>query len=136
MSYRVVVPKTINALRNANFLMPRPRHRPEQLLALNDLKDFSYLGPNVPGVSDAGYKVLGKLYFKGSSATIKELGTHARAVDPLKKASLVYEKRKNILTLSPKGYRVYELIYFHRLERYQRQRLKEQGIPINLNEDY
>lgn len=106
--------RPIPALSSKHFELPHPRRPKENLMLLYEIESFLKLPPNVPGISLAGYKVLGKLYYKRSSATVKELGTNARVIKPLVDASLAREPAPNLITLTPKGYRCYEMYYYRR----------------------
>jgi hypothetical protein len=129
------IPKAIPALSSHSFPMPRPNKKAEHLKLRYNLSSFQKLPSWVPWISEAGYRVLGKLYYKGASATIKELGTHGKCVDALRQASLIMERRPSLLTLTPHGHKIYELIFYQRLEKVQLQDRKEFGLAVDLDDE-
>lgn len=128
-----------------DFKCPRPLRSPEAVMALNGSERWEVRPVNMPEISNAGYKVLGRLYwlslhpdksrgYRQTGGTPRALCTEWRCLKKLIDAKLVND-HGSYVTLNAQGRRWYEVEYYRRLYEFKLWKQRKHGTPIDMSTD-
>lgn len=128
-----------------DFTCPRPLHSPGKILLRENMGDFRVRPVKMPTITDAGYKVLGRLYwlsmhpdksrgYRQTGGTPKALRTEWRCLKKLIDAKLVND-HGSYVTLNAQGNRWYAVEYYCRLYQFKLWKQRKHGIPIDMDTD-